>query len=240
MPYHQAARLAALSAYLDALGVGNIKDLPYGAGRPPADDLQMFAGSTQLNVEYLTGKDSGMFSPSPQPLEHCAASYTMAEALLALIGDPNNAEQCYKRWNNEHYAIQRFDLTNFIVYNHRGPNRERRVVSAQQVATYIAYNRLLYTSEAPYPSPPIGYPEFVTALTQRDQAGEVWAHADLSSGRVMYSENPGELPNEGSWRVTPDIIEQLVPDGPAYSQCNCAKARRGEPEGQEIRTLPDR
>jgi hypothetical protein len=48
VPYDLASQLTCFNDYLDALGVKTVAELPYGSGRPPADDAQIFAGGIRL------------------------------------------------------------------------------------------------------------------------------------------------------------------------------------------------
>ncbi|THH32769.1 hypothetical protein EUX98_g1371 [Antrodiella citrinella] len=48
VPYPSVAHVGALAAYLEAVGIENIGDLPNGVGLPPLNDPQVFSGSLEF------------------------------------------------------------------------------------------------------------------------------------------------------------------------------------------------
>ena len=61
LPYYQVANIQALAAYLELLGVDNIKDLPKGKGSPPHEDPQIFLG------QISSGNSESSIYKTPSP-----------------------------------------------------------------------------------------------------------------------------------------------------------------------------
>ncbi|KAJ7799213.1 hypothetical protein B0H14DRAFT_3491861 [Mycena olivaceomarginata] len=117
MPYDQASKLVALNEYLETIGIPDIKALPYGSGKPPADDPQVFAGSVGLDFE------------------------TPLEALVNLLNlfpmvwhgdiiENSKISADYAEWNSAHPFCIRQNRESFVLYTDDPTTAARRTTPA--------------------------------------------------------------------------------------------------------------
>ncbi|THH16974.1 hypothetical protein EUX98_g9215 [Antrodiella citrinella] len=75
VPYHTVAHVGALAAYLEAVGVEEIRDLTEGTGTPPTDDPQIFIGLLEIALphsehwEYKVSASIDGSKPQDSPLD---------------------------------------------------------------------------------------------------------------------------------------------------------------------------
>ncbi|KAJ7817725.1 hypothetical protein B0H13DRAFT_2379473 [Mycena leptocephala] len=223
MPYAQAARLPCFRDYLDAVGASDIKELPYGAGQPPAEDPEVFVGAIQMEgfACHISAQGSENSPPTTLrtmfDLAEFTASTTGRKFFTGPVPDPQNWDTKFNSWNAKHNTIKRVSNEAFVLIGQGQQTGTHMVVSAKQVALFVTHNEdLWYNKNANnYDSDPLGYAYFAMHLSSFDQSTDLWAFYDVKESRYVYPQadsSQSELATWGSWFVHPQHIgEYRVP-----------------------------
>jgi hypothetical protein len=121
MPYDQASKLLALREYLELLGISEIKDLPYGSGKPPTDDVQLFAGCASFDCNSLQWDKSAQVTgsrPKNSPTSPIAEIplYSIAMVWHGDIIEHSKISSDYPEWNAAHPFCIRQNRESFVIY----------------------------------------------------------------------------------------------------------------------------
>jgi hypothetical protein len=179
MPYDQASKLVALNEYLETIGISDIKALPYGSGKPPADDPQVFAGSVGLDfgLPQLDKSAHGMGDGYPKSPTLPTAE-TPLEALVNLLNlfpmvwhgdiiENSKISADYAEWNSAHPFCIRQNRESFVLYTD-DPNDCGTAYHACDLQVAILHNRLLHNPDRDINYNPAVYPKLVEHLNHYD------------------------------------------------------------------------
>ncbi|KAF7348752.1 Retrovirus-related Pol polyprotein from transposon 17.6 [Mycena venus] len=146
MPYPQAKRLEALNEYFEAIGISDIKELPYGQGRPPWELLNY------LPTFIMTKKSA------PRHPFH----------LGALTEDLDKLPEHMREFNVEHHALRRINRETFRFDAGDGAVE---LMSVTTVRHYMGYHLALCTEEDNPGLAPAYYDYFAATMNEHDGSG---------------------------------------------------------------------
>jgi hypothetical protein len=179
MPYDQASKLVALNEYLETIGISDIKVLPYGSGKPPADDPQVFVSSVGLDfgLPQLDKSAHGLGDGYPKSPTSPTAE-TPLEALVNLLNlfpmvwhgdiiENSKISADYAEWNSAHPFGIRQNHESFVLYTD-DPNDCGTAYHACDLQVAILHNRLLHNPDRDINYNPAVYPKLVEHLNHYD------------------------------------------------------------------------
>ncbi|KAF9491520.1 hypothetical protein BDN71DRAFT_1510288 [Pleurotus eryngii] len=157
LPYHQISHLQSLDAYLEALGVTSICNLPNGTGQLPTDDPQVFAGSLTLQLD--TPPLPVHINPTPT---HLTNYFLVRRFLLPTV--PRHRPHYLPMLQSFAHLMRtgqdHFTQTNPIT-------RYATVYTLDQIANFIRFNRALRQGNKTSCDPsPAGYFDFARIYNQ--------------------------------------------------------------------------
>ncbi|KAJ6564342.1 hypothetical protein B0H19DRAFT_1258798 [Mycena capillaripes] len=227
MAHDQAKKLTALAEYLELMGISDIKELPYGSGSPPVDDVEYLASSVafETNCEsWNKYPDSGnKNAPITASLLHSTTqaapihSYLLKSyhshliepftmPVFSRIIPPQEIDRKWANWNAGHVVVRRQTDDTFAAC----VNGNWTLVSAKNVLLYIIWNARLYReAAAPVGPGPLGYEIWVAPLNRLEPQGAPWARFDANLGRNVFPAPRGsEIATPLIWLLrAPDMGE---------------------------------
>ncbi|KAF7304229.1 hypothetical protein MIND_00655300 [Mycena indigotica] len=231
MPYAQASHLAAMAEYLEALGLSEIAQLGYGAGEPPADDAQLFAGSIQLAYSGITaGLEPTTLHCSPFPAlygSHPGIANEHLERCPPLVC-ASAIGRFNELYNGVFVRLDRLTLA-FVL----GDDRQS-IVAADLLQLVVNRAHVLMEALANKESmldvDPVGYREVadrLNAVSTRTKIG--FPRLSSSQFGVVVPPPPGSrLPTLEEFRVRPEDIRvepEATPRTPRGRPCPAHPAR---------------
>ncbi|KAJ7359767.1 hypothetical protein DFH08DRAFT_416931 [Mycena albidolilacea] len=191
MPYAQAKRLQALTEYLEAIGASDIKDLPYGAGRPPPDGEEVFAGSAMSHFwAYKAGERIGEFSdPIISSSNMSAPAVPTTDIFSSLFGYPTTPSLSLDTlaFNNEHAIIQRVHPRYFRVTVPFDDKNEIFVIDALTVRHWIEYSTALVSGNDVPEHMPMFYNAWAQLANEHDHSNYFWPY--FLNGEIAWKDN---------------------------------------------------
>ncbi|KAJ7656513.1 hypothetical protein DFH06DRAFT_1328787 [Mycena polygramma] len=187
MPYDQAKKLQALPEYLEAAGVADIKELSYGAGKPPAGAQELLVGSMMDYFwAYKAGEPLQEFLTTSPLLPHSDAMGNKnkngkgkAASTPAPIYAPTAAEAPddmvaeFAAFNKKHSALQRVNKSALLVLR---PAADEEVMHSATLRMYAEYSVALHTQEGIPARAPFGYVDFAIYMNVHDSGGYGWMY----------------------------------------------------------------
>ncbi|KAF7371420.1 hypothetical protein MSAN_00778800 [Mycena sanguinolenta] len=191
MPYSQAKHLQALEEYLEAVGVSDIKELPYGSGKPPVEEI-MVGSMMDYFWAYKSGEPLAEVSnfastsiPTPASFPTTTASdmsslastsydsTSMADSVFYNLPSDSDLRAEFIRFNEKHHAIKRVSVEYFVFLV---PGLQHELLPAALVRMFADFNVTLITGEGISPYIPAYYNYYAQALNDHDKSGNGWCY----------------------------------------------------------------
>ncbi|KAF7334186.1 Gag-pol polyprotein [Mycena venus] len=185
IPYEQAKRLQALVEYLEAVGVSDFKELPYGSGKPPVEGEELMVHSImshfwayehgELLEEFLTLAPTTTMpkQPSPRYPFRLGALTESLDTLSDRMHDYNELHHALKQINIDTF---RFDI----------PGLPTELVHATSVRQFLEYHVALCADDDLPGLAPAYYSNFAQLMNEHDNSGFGWAHLDDESSTIIW------------------------------------------------------
>jgi hypothetical protein len=186
MPYAQAKRLQALDEYFEAIGISDVKDLPYGQGKPPVDGEEVMVSSAMTHFwTYKAGEAIGEFSDI-LPIPHMppkSLSPRHQFRLGALTEDLDKLPEHMSAYNEGHHTLIRIKRGTFRYNSELGPE----LIAAATIRHYIDYHIALCADDTIPSLAPAGYDDFADTMNELDNSGFGWARLD-QHGAIIWND----------------------------------------------------
>jgi hypothetical protein len=183
MPYSQAKNLQAMSEYLEAIGVADVKELPQGAGSPPIEEEFQVNSIMSHFWAYKAGERIDEFSPlldlptimSAPVADIFAPAFTDPTGLSVNMIHYNSRHPVLKRVNKRYFRITRADGSAPIIFD------------ALTIRLYADYCVALATNGITPVAVPAFYEDFARQMNQYDTCGFSWVY--LEDGVFIFDES---------------------------------------------------
>ncbi|KAJ7038649.1 hypothetical protein C8F04DRAFT_1255935 [Mycena alexandri] len=184
MPYTQAKHLQAMTEYLEAVGAPDIKDLPYGSGRPSKGSEELLVGSMMDYFwAFKGGEPIDEFSPpASTPVIPSMAPIDSTTIFSAKTVFPPLPERLLEI-NKIHSGLQRIARLLFLFTI---PGLGSELMSAYTVRLFADYNVALITGDDIPDRQPAYYANFAQMMNAHDQSGLGWAYMDEDTNTLVW------------------------------------------------------
>ncbi|KAJ7648829.1 hypothetical protein B0H17DRAFT_1215537 [Mycena rosella] len=162
MPYSQAKKLQAMNEYLESVGVSEIRELPYGAGKPPADSEELMVGSTLFHFWNWRAGVS---------IKGALEEVAPPSAIMSIPTEIFTANFPYGRFPARHQRV--------VLYLYPGMDVE--LMSAVEMRLAVDYNMAILNYDTVPQNPPVGYVEFTSNMNRLDNSKQFWVWLEESS-----------------------------------------------------------
>lgn len=172
MPYDQAKRLQALPEYLEAVGVSDVKELPYGSGKPPVAAQDLFLGCVAINLfddksAWIPDEFAPTLSlPKPMPTNPVFLNSFDTSGLIPRHADQNLLHSVLKRVSKRYFTFQ---VT---------PGSAVTIIDARTVRLFCDYNAAIIHGDDLPEREPTFYVPFARAMNNYDTSGLKWAYLE--------------------------------------------------------------
>ncbi|KAF7298585.1 hypothetical protein MIND_00805300 [Mycena indigotica] len=234
MPYDQAAHLSALADYLEALGIADVGQLPYGTAglnKVTGDKASLAVACVALdlpvawNPRTLKGlaMELGFSSTPPDSNLLRSTDRTMTAAAVVPPRFAAAADPCriiplaeipveYSDFNAAHRVIRRQSRDSFVVID--GASGAESIMSAMQVRLYVLQNIWNNNPDNDVCRNPAGYRTFAINMNTYDHHNSGWSYfEDGEEGGYFYWVD-AEVPTLAEFMVRGvDVFPNVVPPG---------------------------
>lgn len=199
---------------MELLGISEIKDLPYGSGKPPADDVQLFTGCASFDCNILQWDKSAQVAgskpknPPTSPIAEIPL-YSIAMVWHGDIIEHSKISSDYAEWNAAHPCCIRQNRESFVIYT--SDDDPGVAIHACDFQVAIRHNRRLHDPDLDIAYNPGGYIRLAEHMNALDAPR--WAIYHPNDDTTIWPAE-GDLPTLAEFMVRDaDIYDPAIPNG---------------------------
>ncbi|KAJ7690537.1 hypothetical protein B0H17DRAFT_589372 [Mycena rosella] len=187
MPHDQAKRLQELPEYQETLGVSDVKDLPYGTGKPAENGEEIHLGS----ISYFWAWRADAFKQGNiAEVTTTVPTFTSVAMLHSdifsnpILSNPAVSER-YTAFNAQHHMAKHLlpGLFRMDV-----PGIDTVLISSHTMRLYADYNVALCGRNQFPDLVPAYYNDFANNMNTHDKSGVYWATVDNTTQTIVWDD----------------------------------------------------